>query len=188
MKSELKECLARAGVFAYGEVDPRDVEFTEEVRGYCAQNTCGQYGKTWACPPAVGTVDECRERARRYDRMLVFSGKYDIESSFDFEGMASALMDFKTIVNALDADLQARMSGYLLLGNEGCGNCKACTYPGSPCRFPDKLHHSIEGYGIYVTKLAQQAGIAYHNGENTVTFFGALLYDATMGRCHYALL
>jgi predicted metal-binding protein len=177
MNKNLQESLTNAGVFEYGEVNPQDVEFTEEVRGYCIQNICRQYGKTWACPPAVGTVDECRERAHRYNKMIVFSGKYDIDSSLDFEGMIDALKAFKTVVNALDDDLRLKMSGYLLLGNEGCGICKNCTYPDKPCHFPDKMHHSIEGYGVYVTKLAQQTGIAYNNGENTITYFGALLYN-----------
>jgi predicted metal-binding protein len=109
--------------------------------------------------------------------MIVFSGKYDIDSSFDFEGMMSALKAFKTIVNALDDDLRLKISGYLLPGNEGCGACKDCAYSDNPCRFPDKMRHSIEGYGVYVTKLAQQAGITYNNGENTITYFGALLYN-----------
>jgi predicted metal-binding protein len=177
MNKALQASLTNAGAFEYGEVNPRDVEFTEEVRSYCVENTCGQYGKTWACPPAVGTVDECRERAHGYNRMLVFSGKYDIEGSYDFEGMMDALKAFKTVVNALDDDLRLTMSGYLLLGNEGCGKCKDCTYPDKPCRFPDTIHHSIEGYGVYVFKLAKQAGISYNNGENTITYFGALLYN-----------
>ncbi|MDR2517292.1 MAG: DUF2284 domain-containing protein [Spirochaetaceae bacterium] len=177
MNKNLQEILINAGVFEYGEVDLCEVEFTEEVREYCIQNTCRQYGKTWACPPAAGTVDECRERARRYNRMLVFSGKYAIGGSFDFEGMVSALQAFKTVVNTIDDGLRIKMSGYLLLGNEGCGNCRNCTYPDNPCRFPDKMHHSIEGYGIYVAKLARQAGIAYNNGGNTITYFGALLYN-----------
>jgi predicted metal-binding protein len=177
MNKSLQESLIKAGAFEYGEVNPRDVEFTEEVRGYCIQNICGQYGKTWACPPAVGTVDECRERVHRYSRMLVFSGKYDIEGPSDFKGMMSALEVFKTVVKALDDDLRLKMDGYLLLGNEGCGDCKDCTYPDKPCRFPDTIRHSIEGYGVYVSKLARQAGIRYNNGENTITYFGALLYN-----------
>jgi predicted metal-binding protein len=177
MNKNIQASLINVGVFEYGAVNPCDVEFTEEVRGYCIENTCRQYGKTWACPPAVGTIDECRERVQRYNKMLVFSGKYDVESSFDFEGMMDALKTFKTVVNALDDDLRLKMSGYLLLGNEGCGKCENCTYPDNLCRFPDTIHHSIEGYGVYVFKLAKQAGIAYNNGVNTITYFGALLYN-----------
>jgi predicted metal-binding protein len=180
----LDDILRGAGVFQYGTLNTRDVEFTEEVRKYCVDNVCRQYGKTWACPPAVGTVDECRRRAQRYEKMLVFSVKYDLDDSLDFEGMRRGMKDFKKVANRIDESLRDCLSDYLILGNEGCGFCESCTYPGAPCRFPDKSHGSIEGYGIYVSKLAAQVGVAYNNGENTVTYFGALLYgdfDATAG-------
>ena len=34
---------------------------------------------------------------------------------------------------------------------------------------------SLEGYGIFVSELANQAGVKYNNGPCTVTFFGALI-------------
>jgi predicted metal-binding protein len=177
MTDKLRASLTRAGVFEYGEVDPREVEFSETVRGYCEENTCRQYGATWACPPAVGTVDECRARARGYEHMLVFSGKFDLTDSYDFEGIKAAMGDFKTIAHALDDEVKTYLTDYLMLSNEGCGICESCTYPNAPCRFPDRAHGSIEGYGIFVNKLAQAAGMGYNNGANTITFFGALLYN-----------
>jgi predicted metal-binding protein len=174
---DLREPLDRAGVYEYGIVDPHEVEFSEEVRAMCAENKCHQYGKTWACPPAVGTVDECRARAQSYGKMLVFTRKYDLEDSYDFEGMGEAMKNFKGIAGNLDGELRPVLKNYLLLSNEGCGNCEKCTYPDAPCRFPDKVHGSIEGYGIWVSKLAQQAGVRYNNGKDTVTFFGAVLFD-----------
>ena len=148
----------------------------EEVRKTC-ENGCRGYGKSWACPPAVGTVDECRERAQSYDKMLVFSGKYELNDSFDFQGMSAAMKSFKTIARRLDDGVKPLLDEYLMLSNEGCGVCIDCTYPDEPCRFPDRLHHAIEGYGILVGDLVKMAGINYNNGKNTVTFFGALLYN-----------
>jgi predicted metal-binding protein len=177
MTDAIRESLTRAGVYEYGEVNPRDVEFSETVRGYCEQNTCRQYGATWACPPAVGTVDECRARAQSYDHMVVFSGKFDLEDSYDFEGIGAAMKEFKSIAGRLDEDVRPHLKRYLMLSNEGCGRCETCTYPNAPCRFPDKVHGSIEGYGIFVSTLAQTAGMSYNNGKDTITFFGALLYD-----------
>ncbi|MDR0818422.1 MAG: DUF2284 domain-containing protein [Oscillospiraceae bacterium] len=176
MPENLQEIMDRAGVYRFGIVDPKDVDFSETVRGYCEENLCRQYGKTWACPPAVGTVSECRERAQSYGNMLVFSGKFDLEDSLDFEGMGAAMVEFKNISQRLDDEVKPYLSDYLLLSNEGCGKCESCTYPDNPCRFPEKLHGSIEGYGIFVNELAAKAGMGYNNGENTVTFFGALLY------------
>jgi len=177
MLDDLRGCFERAGAFQYGEIDPREVEFTEEVRQYCEKNTCRKYDRTWACPPAIGTLDECRERAQRYTNMAVFSGKYEVEDSLDFEGMMEGAKDFKKIAARVDAEIKPYLHDYLLLSNEGCGACESCTYPDEPCRFPDQVHGSIEGYGIYVFKLAKQAGIQYNNGKNTMSYFGALLYN-----------
>jgi predicted metal-binding protein len=177
MKINLQEILDRAGVFQHGIVNPRNVEFVQEVRQMCADNRCNQYGKTWACPPAIGTIDECAARARRYDNMLIFSGKYPMEDSFDFEGMMTAMRNFKEVAQKVDDEVKPFLSDYLILGNEGCGKCETCTYPDNPCRFPEKVHGSIEGYGVFVNKLAEEAGMTYNNGANTVTYFGALLYN-----------
>jgi predicted metal-binding protein len=174
---DLREKLSNAGVYEYGIVDPREVEFSEEIRALCEENQCCRYGAIWACPPAVGTVDECRERARNFNTMVVFSGKFDIKDSYDFEGMISSLEDFKKIAQQLVEEVRPVLDSYLMLANEGCDTCENCTYPDKPCRFPDKVCGSITGYGISVSKLAAQAGIRYNNGENTVTYFGALLFN-----------
>ena len=177
MVENLQEIMDEAGAFQFGIVDTADIIFSEEVRKMCEDNVCQKYGTTWACPPALGTVDECRERCLRYRKMLVFSGKYDLDDSFDFEGMTEALDTFKGVSRNLEKAVKPCMSDYLLLANEGCGYCESCTYPDNPCRFPDRVFGSVEGYGIFVNKLAKTAGINYINGANTVTYFGALLYD-----------
>lgn len=41
---------------------------------------------------------------------------------------------------------------------------------------PEMLFPSLEGFGIDVASLAAKAGLAYNGGENTVTYFGMLLY------------
>ena len=93
-----------------------------------------------------------------------------------FEGMTAGLHAFKKTVDAFDAELKSLLSDYHLLSNEGCGRCETCTYPSAPCRFPSKLHPSLEGYGFVVSELAKNAGIRYINGADTVTYFSALLF------------
>ena len=36
-----------------------ELEFSERIRTVCREN-CPRYNKTWACPPAVGSVEACR--------------------------------------------------------------------------------------------------------------------------------
>lgn len=173
----LEKALKDAGVFQFGIVSPQDAPFSQEVHNMCASNRCQMYGKSWACPPAVGNIDECAARLKAYTHMLVFSAKYDLEDSFDYEGMQAGGADFKAVARRVEAVIKEYHNPYLMLSNEGCGLCDSCTYPDAPCRYPGRAHGSIEAYGIFVGELAKKAGINYINGQNTVTYFGAALYN-----------
>ena len=173
----LKDKMYETGAHEFGFAEPSGIEYLQMIRDICAENSCRQYGKTWACPPAVGTIEECRDRCLKYDTMLVFTGLYFLNGSFDFEGMKNGMHDFKGIADRVDEALAPYLDDYLVLSNESCDRCKTCTYPDAPCRFPEKLHHSIEGYGILVSDLAKQSGVKYNNGAGTVTFFGAVLFN-----------
>ena len=48
---------------------------------------------------------------------------------------------------------------------------------GIPCRFPEKAIPSLEAYGINVSRLASAAEMKYINGQNTVTYFGMVLFE-----------
>lgn len=165
--------LASIGVSAYGIIPTAEIPFSVDVRKICEGNMCRNYGKSWACPPGVGSFEECREKCLVFPNALVFSGVYSLEDSYDFEGMARGHREFKALCDRL-ADGLPRP--YLLLSNEGCLRCVTCTYPGAPCRFPDKLYPSLEGFGILVTELAKRAGLSYNGGPNTVSYFGMLCF------------
>ena len=176
MDKRLEELLVTAGAFQFGEVPTDKIVFSPEVRKMCEADACRRYGKAWSCPPALGTVEECMEKCMRFKTICVFSVKHDLEDSFDIEGMEEGM----TRLNALAAEVNQKAGeifpDYMLMANEGCEKCDKCTYPDEACRFPGEVHGSIEGYGIFVNKLAASAGINYINGQNTVTYFGAILY------------
>ena len=166
-----------AGFQASGVLRTAEVRFHPEVRDLCEQNRCRSYGTTWACPPAVGTLEECRARVLSYEKLLLFSKAYLLEDSMDFRAVGEDMGDFKVCSRTLGRLTRPQYPGLLILSNESCRRCERCTWPEAPCRFPEDLQPSIEGFGFLVSELAQQAGIPYLNGKNTVTFFGAVLYD-----------
>ena len=168
--------LHKIGIWQYGVIPTSQIPFEPSVRQLCEQNSCRCYGTTWACPPAVPSVDHCQAQCLSYDKVLVFSAKYPLEDSFDFEGMHAGMLSFKETCNRLDEAVRSHLTRFLLLSNESCFRCIKCTYPDAPCRFPALLHPAIEGYGIFVQELAHRAKINYINGANTVSFFGALLF------------
>ena len=191
VSAEIMRTVFAAGFSDAGILPVEKIRCHEEVRKICEENRCRAYGRTWACPPAVGTLEECSRRVSAYRYMQLFSRAYRLEDEFDFDGMKDAMMAFKKAVDELAARLEEKgwsagsqeqqedgksPAKLQLLSNESCTRCKTCTYPDAPCRFPDRLYHTIEGYGYYVSELAAQAGIPYMNGRSTVTFFGAVLY------------
>lgn len=176
MIEELKKMILGAGFYETGTVDIASLQYDPEIRRICEGNTCRNYGTSWACPPAVGTLEECKQRVAQYNNMLLFTGRFKIANSFDFRGMVDSMFRFKKLVDQLDWEIKDILNPYQLLSNEGCGRCQSCTWPDAPCRFPDRLYHSIEGYGFQIHQLAKQAQIRYNNGQNTVTYFGALLF------------
>ena len=168
--------LFRAGFTDSGVIETEKLIFHEEVRKCCEENRCGAFGTSWACPPGVGTLPECRERVLGYGKMMLFSRAYLLPDGMDFDGMKEAMAYFRRMVISLKKKLSEIVSTAAVLSNESCGRCGACTFPNAPCRFPEDLCHSIEGYGFNVSELAKQAGIRYMNGKSTVTYFGAVLY------------
>lgn len=174
---KLERLAAQAGFARFQVIPSHRVSFSQEVRRLCEQNACGQYGKSWACPPGVGTVEECKARCLAFTHVLVFSNFYPLEDSFDYEGMQRGHREFAKACREFSRLLPRGMREHsVLLSNEGCAHCAQCTYPDAPCRFPQELSPSVESYGIWVNLLAKEAGIPYHNGKDTVTYFGGIFF------------
>ncbi|MCF0133146.1 MAG: DUF2284 domain-containing protein [Blautia sp.] len=174
--NNFKQQALECGFDQAGYLKVSDLRFEEDVRKICESNQCGHYNKTWACPPAVGTLEECRERCRKYESMLLFNKKYELEDSFDFEGMLDGMEKFKDTVKKFHKAFPESLNNYLILANEGCRKCEKCTWPDQPCRFGSELYHPIESYGFRVDLMAADAGLRYYNGPNTVTYFGAVMF------------
>ena len=170
--------LLEWGAYKVAFVDVADIEFDRRFREQCASNACGCYGKNHMCPPSVGDIDELIARAQSYDKALVYQTVSELEDSYDFEGMMEAGRRHHQLTRCLREAVVARgMGDVLLLGAGGCRECPVCAKVDNlPCRHPEVATPSLEAYGIAVSKLAAQAGMKYINGQDTVTYFGAMLY------------
>ena len=85
----------RAGLTEIGVIDLATLKHEEWVRTLCEENLCGNYNASWACPPAVGSLEDCAERCRGFDRMLLFDKVYTLRDSYDLEGMDEAMIQFR---------------------------------------------------------------------------------------------
>lgn len=163
-----------------GSVEVEHITFDAGLRKNCEMNYCGSYGKNYMCPPDAGEIHELIQQAKEYGHLILFQTISSLEDSFDIEGMQEAAERHANLVDNL-SDYLCALPGaprYLILGAGGCHLCQPCgKVTGDPCRHPDRAHASLETYGIFVAKLAEQCGMQYINGQNTVTYFGAVLFS-----------
>ena len=176
---QLAAMAAEAGFTHSAPLDVATLELKEEVRAMCNANACRVYGKNWSCPPACGELPELRQRVSGYSRGILVQTVGEVEDSMDFEGMMEAGARHNQVVNRVRDAMKAEpLRKVLHLGAGGCRMCEVCAKKtGEPCRHPDLAMSSLETYGINVSELAKAAGMKYINGQNTVTYFGAALFD-----------
>lgn len=183
MMDQLREKALLLGAFRAEFVEVSGISTDASFRKLCESNACGNYNRSYMCPPDIGAVGELMERLKTYDKALVYQTVGQLEDSYDFEGMMDAGEKHNALVQKL-RQITDRESGreVLHLGAGGCRVCSICgKKTGEPCRFPDQAIGSLEAYGINVSLLAEQAGMKYINGRNTVTYFGAVLFKSQSG-------
>ena len=168
MKNILTDASAVTGVPVreWAVVPSSVIIFSSDLLDYCKTNSCGEYNKSWTCPPACESMEEQKEKILLYKNVLIFTTKHELEDSFDYDGMSKG----RELHSLLTAEIKERLKDVPVFGSGSCPVCKTCAYP-NPCPYPEKRIGSIEAAGIDVTELSKSAGIAYNNGPNTVTFF-----------------
>ncbi len=174
-KAVIKEALA-AGFSSAVPLNPKKLNFMEEVRAMCTSNKCRNYDNSWSCPPACGTLDEMAERAGNFDSGALLQTTASLADSFDYEGMMAAEERHLNSLNTLAEKLRTVLPDMLVLGTGGCRICKNCTYPSAPCRFPDRMTISMEACGLLVSRVCVDCGIPYYYGPGTLTYVACVLF------------
>jgi len=170
----LEECLA-AGFTNAAYMDLSKIELMPEIRGMCEDNRCGRYNKSWACPPACGTLEELRARVLTYDYGVLLQVTGHLEDSFDIETMNATEEASGRALDVLAGRIRPRLKALWAMRAGGCTRCEECTYPDKPCRFPDRLEPSMEACGLFVSRECERCGIPYYYGPNTMTYVAAVL-------------
>lgn len=197
------EALKNAcGATNCAQVFVKDIVLDAGLRQNCEMNYCGEYGRTWVCPPHCGTIESCMAKVLNYRQAAVIQTISPLEDSYDIEGMEEAAKSFGDVfaravrfvqecraalgeerleekdVSDTDQTPASETNGvpeFLFLAAGGCHRCEQCAIvTNAPCRRPDEAFASLESHGIFVSDLAQKAGLNYINGQNTVTYFGAI--------------
>ncbi|MBE6588953.1 MAG: DUF2284 domain-containing protein [Ruminococcaceae bacterium] len=181
VNERLTEAVLSLGADRAAVIPAHEVVTDSAFRPMCEANTCGKYGKCYMCPPDVGEIDTLIASLESYSSVLVYQRVEPLEDSFDVEGMHRARIVMFRLAQALrDRVKDIGITHVLHLTAGACGVCRVCAKEeGLPCRVPDRATSSLEAYGIHVSRLAESAGMRYINGENTVTYFGAVFFTPT---------
>ena len=176
-REKLEEALSELPLYAYFYTDPKALCFSDRIR-YICQTECPRYGQSWACPPGVGTVEQCRDRCLEYDRCLVVGTVTECEDIADIEATLATRGDHEAVTEQVRALLRQQGVDPYILSTESCAICQKCTYPeGQPCRHGDKMHPCIESHGINLIPTLEENGLEFQYGGNIITWYSMLFYN-----------
>ena len=173
---KVEAALAELPLYIYAWVDPKTLEFSDRVRWIC-QHECAMYGKSWACPPGVGTVEECKKKCLGYEKALLISTLTEGSDIGNLEATLATRRDHETITDRVGDILRENGVQPYILSTEACAICGRCAIlDGKPCRHPEKMHPCVESQGINIIPTLEENGIEFQYGQNTVTWVSLLLF------------
>lgn len=177
-KAAIEKIVRASGVKTYAFAKQSDIVYDYSFRDICKSNACGQYGRCWMCPPDVGSIEDLMAKARKYENAIIYQTVTDLEDSLDVEGMEEGKKVFSGCSVFISKELKKLgLKDYFQLGVGGCGICERCAkHDNEPCRHPDFAIPSLEACGIFVSETAKNVELKYINGQNTVTYFGMILF------------
>lgn len=172
----LEQQLSELPLYIYDFFDPKDLEFSSRIRWIC-ENECPMYGKSWACPPGVGTVDCCRSKCLSFDNCLLISSIVEVRDIADMEETLATRPDHEALTNEVRDLMRAQGVDPYILSTEACSICENCAIlEGKPCRFPEQMHPCVESHGINVVPILESRGLEFQFGANVVTWISLLFY------------
>ncbi len=169
------EFITQYPVFEYRILETSEISVQERVRIVC-EKECERYGTTWACPPGTGSLRECQERIHSYRHGLFFSSVAEVSDLFNMEEMLSTRKEHEKLTEEIRDYMKKQGLDCFILSTESCDICPTCTYPDSPCRYPEKMHPCLESHGVVVMELTEQQQMEYSLGGNSILWFSLILF------------
>ena len=176
-KEKLEQQLLQLPLYTYFCIDPRQLEFSDRIR-YICQAECPRYGKSWACPPGVGSVAECKAKCLEYKECLVIGTITECNDIADIDETLATRPDHEAVTDAVQQLLRDMGIETYILSTDSCAICESCTFPqGKPCRHADRMHPCIESHGINLIPTLEENGLEFQYGGNIITWYSLLFYN-----------
>jgi len=174
--NRFEEYISQYPVYEYRLLNAKAVQVRERVRTICTQE-CERYGTTWACPPAVGTLEECEKRIHTYDKAVFFSSVAEVTDLMNMEEMLSTRREHEALTEKVASFLRGEGLETFTLSTESCDICEHCAYlDGEPCRYPERMHPCLESHGVVASEIVESCQMEYNLGGNTILWFSMILF------------
>ena len=175
-REKLEAQLSELPLYVYTYIDPKTLDFSDRIR-YICKTECPMYGKTWACPPAVGEVDECKAKCLQYNSCLMVGTITEMVGEPSMAQSLATRPEHEEVTTQVRDILRAEGIDPYVLSTEACAVCERCAWlDGLPCRKPERMHPCVESHGINVIPLFETLGIPFICGENIVTWVSLLFF------------
>ncbi|MDO4648952.1 MAG: DUF2284 domain-containing protein [Eubacteriales bacterium] len=171
-----EQFISEYPIFEYRLLKTDHIQTYPRVRHICKEE-CERYNSTWACPPAVGTIEECKEHIHQYPQGIFFSSVAEVSDILNFEETLTTRQEHEALTNQIEGYLREQGFDVYSLSTESCDICPECAYPqGKPCRHPERMHPCLESHGVMVSELVEQEGMEYTLGGNAILWFSLILF------------
>ena len=175
-QQKLEEILLSYPVFEYAFGNTQDIPFSEKVLEICVHD-CIRYGRSWACPPHAGCVEDNIKRVRSYRHFLLFSTLNEVADPMIDEQCLQAKRPHEELTRQLRTQLQQEWKSRFYVLSSGCMLCERCACPDEECRHPQERLMTTESHGIVLLQLVEQLGLSVFSGQNEIPYYSMILFD-----------
>jgi predicted metal-binding protein len=150
----------------------------ERIRSFCQQNRCGNYGKSYTCPPLVPPLDDIKARFQKFHRGVLLQQTINLNVKRDWKGMKRSMVDFHSKILEVEEFLKG--TGVREVWGITAGTCGLCEVCGAksekPCLHPNKARVSMEALGIDVIAMLARLGLDNRFHAGRITWTGCVLF------------
>ena len=174
----IREVAAQLGIATCLEFSPKILIPRQRIRDLCSEDKCANFGKHYMCPPNVGTIEEHKDRLKKYRNGILLQYSKPLDVNNDRGGIKKTKVDFHRKILQLEDFLENKgMEGVWGMIGGSCGLCDQCQARFSrPCPYPDKARMSLESIAIDVLALLDKNGLDSKFYPDRIIWTGCVLF------------
>jgi predicted metal-binding protein len=170
--------ISALGAEEIGVTLTSSLRFDSGYRKYCIQNLCGNYNRSWTCPPNCETPEAIAALILSYQKAFLFTVSGPLRFHVDWKSMMKVADRLNKICSAITDIIIPVIGNGQVFGYGPCRYCENCTFKTQePCRFPDKRIRSMECACIDAVDALKHCGLKLKFNPDLINFSG--LYVCT---------